>query len=68
MNEFCLIDALLGTFTGDLMRYVLGAGGVFLIINIALAPYLHNHKIRANEPPARQLWWEIMAGSISGYQ
>jgi sterol desaturase/sphingolipid hydroxylase (fatty acid hydroxylase superfamily) len=61
MNEFFLVDVFLGTFTGDLLRYVLGAGGVYLIVNVALATRLHHKKIREKKPASKQLLWEILA-------
>lgn len=36
MMELCFTDVFIATFTGDILRYVVGAGGVYLLINIAL--------------------------------
>lgn len=61
MNDFCLLDAFLGTLTHDLMRYVIGAGGVWLVINIALAARLARRKIQPGRPGWPQFRREILA-------
>jgi lathosterol oxidase len=43
----------------DLMRYLVGAFGIFLLINLALAGLLTGRKIRPDSPPARQLVTEF---------
>lgn len=48
-------------FASDLMRYVLGAGGVFAVVNLALARRLRARKIRAEAPPEGQIRREILA-------
>ncbi len=61
MNDPCFLTVFLGTLTGDFLRYALGAGGVYLLINIALAARLRHRKIRDDSPPSAQLWREILA-------
>lgn len=43
----------------DFMRYVIGAGGVYLIVNLALSGVLAAQKIRSQKPPLRQIGSEI---------
>lgn len=43
----------------DFLRYALGAGGVFLVVNVLLARALQSRKIRAEAPPPGQLLREI---------
>jgi len=62
MTDFCIIDVFLSIFTGDLLRYVIGAGGVYLLINIGLAIRLQSRKIRNTTPPLIQLCNEVLAG------
>jgi sterol desaturase/sphingolipid hydroxylase (fatty acid hydroxylase superfamily) len=45
----------------DLYRYVLGAGGTFLIVNTALAGWLARRKIRGDSPGWSQMSREILA-------
>ncbi|MEX0337733.1 MAG: sterol desaturase family protein [Arenibacterium sp.] len=56
-----LASLYIDVFGGDLLRYVLGAGGVYLIVNFALAKHLHRQKIRATDPPGGQVRREILA-------
>ena len=49
------------TLAFDFIRYVVGAGGVYLIINIALAARLARRKIRPDAPPGSQIRREILA-------
>ncbi len=50
-----------GVITQDLLRYVLGAGGVYLIVNILLSTRLAARKIRGENPPSGQIRSEITA-------
>lgn len=50
---------IIGTITHDFLRYILGAGGVYLVINVALAGPLRNRKIRPDSPGWPQLRREI---------
>lgn len=61
MNDLCLTTVFLGVFTGDFLRYALGAGGVYVLINLALAVRLRDRKIRDDSPPAAQLKHEVLA-------
>lgn len=45
----------------DLYRYLIGAGGTFLLVNTALAGWLSARKIRADKPSARQMLREFVA-------
>ncbi|MEO1136711.1 MAG: sterol desaturase family protein [Pseudomonadota bacterium] len=47
-------------FPFDLTRYVLGAGGVYLIVNLALSGLLASRKIRANSPGTAQMRREFL--------
>ncbi|MEY8829741.1 sterol desaturase family protein [Sedimentitalea sp. XS_ASV28] len=64
MTKQCPIDHLAGIFSGvlatDLLRYAIGAGGVYLVVNIALAARLRARKIRAEKPPGSQIHREIL--------
>lgn len=48
-------------FGGDLLRYVIGAGGVYLLINLALASHLSAQKIGNRQIPPGQLGRELRA-------
>ncbi len=48
-------------FTEDILRYVIGAGGIYLAINIAMAVRLAGRKIRDKNPPKGQITREILA-------
>lgn len=48
-------------FGADLLRYVLGAGGVYLVINLGLAVRLRARKIRNAAPVDGQILREILA-------
>lgn len=56
-----LLSIYSDVFGGDLMRYVLGAGGTYLLINILLAKRLSTQKIRPSDPPKGQIMREILA-------
>lgn len=46
---------------GDLYRYLIGAGGMFLVVNTLLAGWLARRKIREEKPSRRQMMREILA-------
>ena len=48
-------------FGADLARYAFGAGGVYLIVNFALAARLAAQKIRPDGPLKGQVRWELLA-------
>ena len=48
-------------FTSDLLRYVIGAGGVYLVVNILFVRWLENRKIRDKNPPKGQIPNEMIA-------
>ena len=45
----------------DLFRYLIGAGGTFLVVNVLLARFLPMRKIRAERPRHAQMATEILA-------
>ena len=65
MPDTCLWQTALNVFPAilglDLLRYAVGAGGVFLVVNIILSRALQRRRIRGDAPPARQLGREILA-------
>lgn len=65
MPEPCILSDLAQIFTRvfatDLMRYVIGAGGIYIVVNNALAVTLKSRKIRATDPPAGQIRHELLA-------
>ncbi len=46
--------------TEDVLRYAIGAGGLYLLINIAMAMRLAHRKIRQKNPPKGQIMREII--------
>lgn len=48
-------------FGADLLRYVLGAGGVYLVLNLFLAAHLSAQKIRSTGPVPGQIFRELKA-------
>lgn len=50
-----------GVLLQDLLRYVLGAGGVYIVVNVALSSRLAFRKIRDRNPPRGQMRREILA-------
>lgn len=44
----------------DLLRYLIGAGGIFVTINLMLRGVLRHRKIRPDSPTARQMLTEIV--------
>ncbi len=61
MTDFNLAEIFFGTLTHDFFRYVIGAGGVWLVINLALAARLRHRKIRAETAGGAQMRREILA-------
>lgn len=65
MEDQCIYSHLAGIFSGvlatDFLRYAIGAGGVYLIVNMALAARLRARKIRTDTPPGAQIRREILA-------
>ncbi|MCG7625141.1 sterol desaturase family protein [Epibacterium sp. Ofav1-8] len=56
-----LLALYVDVFGGDLLRYLLGAGGVFLAINLAMSRQLAGQKIGERKIPAGQMCREILA-------
>lgn len=54
------IESFLHVLPADFLRYVIGAGGVYLVVNLALAGALAPRKIRPDSPPAAQILREIL--------
>ena len=61
MTYQILLDIVIGTLTHDVLRYLLGAGGVYVLINVALAGPLRNRKIRPDSPGWPQIRRELAA-------
>lgn len=55
------LDQYPRTLSEDFLRYALGAGGVYLVINIALSRTLARRKIRETGPRPGQIKTEILA-------
>jgi lathosterol oxidase len=64
-NQTSLLDLAVAVYPyvlqQDLLRYLIGAGGTFLVINVLLARYLAGRQIRAERPGRRQIAAEILA-------
>jgi Delta7-sterol 5-desaturase len=56
-----MTDIIFVTLAHDFFRYLFGAGGVYLLINVCLAPWLTSRKIRAATPDWHQMSGEILA-------
>jgi lathosterol oxidase len=54
-----------GILQHDLLRYVIGAGGTFLVVNVLLRRYLSGRKIRSERPGGKQMAREILASLIT---
>ena len=69
MSDTCLLTSLTSyasevypfILQGDLIRYVAGAGGTFLVVNTLLASWLVRRKIREERPDWFQMTREIVA-------
>jgi len=61
MEEFLTVfaDRLVGTFIFDFTRYLIGAGGVFLIVWVWFKKPLQGRKIRKKTPKSRQMLREF---------
>ena len=46
--------------TSDFIRYAVGAGGVYLIVNLVLSGVLNSRKIRTETPPMKQMGLEVI--------
>lgn len=60
MTDLCLTDIAGRVLAHDLIRYLAGAGGVYLLINLALARQLAGRRIRAVRPGWRQMRREFV--------
>ena len=56
-----LLSLYVDVFGGDLLRYLLGAGGVYIAINLAMSRRLGDQKIGERKIPAGQMSREIRA-------
>jgi lathosterol oxidase len=69
MSDTCLLNSFASyasevypfILQGDLIRYVAGAGGTFLVVNTLLAGWLARRKIRDDRPDWLQMAGEIVA-------
>jgi sterol desaturase/sphingolipid hydroxylase (fatty acid hydroxylase superfamily) len=50
-----------GILQHDLLRYVIGAGGTFLVVNVLMRRFLARRQIRSERPGGKQMRWEILA-------
>ncbi len=57
---YAYVDRYPVVLTSDFIRYAVGAGGVYLVINLALSGVLNSRKIRARTPPIRQMMMEVI--------
>ncbi|MEZ5913474.1 MAG: hypothetical protein R3D84_15660 [Paracoccaceae bacterium] len=56
-----LLSLYVDVFGGDLLRYLLGAGGVYMAINLAMSRHLAGQKIGERNIPECQMPREIRA-------
>ena len=63
MSEFNLMTSIAGTLTHDTLRYALGAGGTYLVINTLLAHRLRSRKIRDRTPGWAQIRRELKSSA-----
>lgn len=61
MTDLQLGNLILGALTHDVLRYALGAGGTYLVVNTWLARRLRRHKIRNAKPGWPQIRREMLA-------
>lgn len=54
-----------GWFTFDFGRYLIGAGSVYLIVNVLLSRALKNRKIRSKTPGFRQIGREFKSSALA---
>lgn len=59
--ELCeMAETFMRILPFDFLRYVLGAGGVYLLVNVFLSRRLEPRKIRRERPALRQMQREVM--------
>lgn len=63
MNDPDLLKVALGVLTHDTLRYLIGAGGVWLVVNLGLAAGLAARKIRPETPGWSQIRRELAASA-----
>ncbi|MGB0507465.1 MAG: sterol desaturase family protein [Pikeienuella sp.] len=61
-NEFLLPfwQTYKTVFVFDFIRYAVGAGGVYLVLNLILSRWINRLKIRPTKPPLRQIGRELI--------
>jgi len=69
-STFSTIVTELGTiwatiFSWDFGRYLVGGGGIFLLVWVLLGRRLQSRKIRAKTPKPKQMWAEFKASAIT---
>ena len=57
------LQNLYATFLHDSLRYIIGAGGTYLIINVALARWLKARKIQDRAPSKGQITRELLTSA-----
>ncbi len=55
------------SFVTDFTRYLIGAGGVFLIVWVLFRGYFKQHKIRKNTPRPRQMFREFGHSAVTAF-
>jgi len=65
MPDFHLTDMIIGTLIHDTLRYALGAGGVYLIVNRWLARHLRHQKIQEQTPDWPQIRRELLTSACT---
>lgn len=61
LNATFILGLYAEVFSADLLRYVVGAGGVYVVVNLGLAARLASQKIRASSPFSGQILRELLA-------
>ncbi|MEM9010667.1 MAG: sterol desaturase family protein [Pseudomonadota bacterium] len=61
MTDIPIVDIALGTLSHDFFRYLIGAGGVYVLVNSGLAGWIAARKIRRKTPDLAQVGREILA-------
>ena len=54
-----LLNVYIRVFPMDLLRYLIGAGGVYLLVNLGMKGVLAGRKIREGSPDKDQMWREF---------
>lgn len=63
MTQDHFVAIVIETLTHDILRYVLGAGGVYLVVNVLLKRRLAHRRIRSGRADAPQIRRELLASA-----